>query len=107
MATAESGSSDDRRHELYAELRHDVSAVRSALRAIREGRDTDTYALKEIVARLAANARSKGVQPERVLIALTRSMADDAVEHLSLWWRRMVRRRLVRWLLEAYYGRRA
>ena len=104
LATAESGSNNDRRLELYAELRHDVSAVGAALRAVREGRDTDTYALREIVARLAVNARGKGMMPESLLVALTRSMANGAVDHLSVWWRRIVRRRLVRWLLEAYYG---
>lgn len=106
LATSPSDSNDDRRLELYDELRRDVAEVHAAISLAREGRDTDTFMLRELVARLAVNARAHGVGAERVLIALTRAMTDGAGEHLSVWWRRVIRGRLVRWLLEAYYGRR-
>jgi hypothetical protein len=86
-----------------AELEPLRRAVVEALRAAAESRSWRSPALEEGVRRYARAARAGGVAPERFLVALKRTVREEALPETSEWFRDVVLGRVVLWGIDAYY----
>jgi hypothetical protein len=81
----------------------DHAALRDELHRAHADRNYAAPELRTTVRALAANAHQRGETPERMLIALKGIFDDGAVSGLSTWWRSIMRDRVVRWAIEAYF----
>ncbi len=90
-------------HGVSAAALPDGAPMRAALQHAVSARDYDTPALREAVVGFGAEARVRGVPPERVLIALKDTLNARDVGEISDWWRAVLTDRFVRWGVEGYY----
>ncbi len=92
---------DDRSADIARQREHAV--LREELQRAHASRDYAAPELRVAVRTLAANARQRGETPEGMLVALKAIFDDGALVGLSTWWRSIMRDRVVRWAIEAYF----
>jgi hypothetical protein len=96
LMAMDDGSADIARHR-------DHTALRDELQRAHANRDYAAPELRSAVRALAANAHHRGETPEGMLVALKGIFDDGALQELSTWWRSIMRDRVVRWAIEAYF----
>ena len=81
-----------------------LAAVRTALDAAREERFTDLNRLDAAVREYGRVARRESISPEQMLVALVSVIREATQASVSDWWSRLLRDRVVRDAIEAYYS---
>ena len=106
-------SSDVRDGVIASSNRRAASPLELALRGFRDAAiacvasDEALPDVRAAIVRVADVGRGGGVQPEELIVSVKQIYSSLALEQLAVDDREALKQRLVTWLIEAYFSRRA